>query len=252
MIIFNIEAYMMKTLLLVKNTAFAVAFLLIAGYARAQSQFKVGYVKDSATQQPLGNVLVSNENNHKLTHTDDKGFFRIEAYNTHILFFDKDAYHFDTLRYGTMTADTVTVFLVRLPNVLAGVTVTARGLTKYQQDSTKRRLDFESVAGPKMSTFDKSNTGPGVAVNLDPLLKKKGRDKKKAYSTFDEIEQTNYVAYRFSRDMVAGYTGLRGDQLSDFIEKYRPTYKWLREHTGDDDVFYYVNDKLKEYTAGKK
>lgn len=243
---------MMKTLTLVKSIACAAAFLLMAGYAGAQSQFKVGYVKDSATQQPLANVLVSNENTHKLTHTDDKGFFRIEAYNTHILFFDKDAYHFDTLRYGTMTSDTVTVFLARLPNVLAGVTVTARGLTKYQQDSTKRRLDFESVAGPKTSTIDKSNTGPGIAVNLDPLLKKKGRDKRRAYSTFDEIEQTNYVDYRFSRDLVAGYTGLRGDALSDFIEKYRPTYKWLREHTGDDDVFYYVNEKLKEYTAGKK
>jgi len=227
--------------------------LFITGSAAAQNQFKVGYIKDSSTEQPLADVLVTNQNNRKIVHTNDKGFFRIEAYTGQILFFDKDNYHFDTLRYGAMTtSDTITIFLARLPNVLAGVTVTARGLTKYQQDSIKRRLDFESVAGPKGQTVSRANSGAGIAINLDPLLKKKDRDRRKAYDTYDEIEKTNYVSYRFSRDLVGGFTGLKGDELSDFIEKYRPSYEWLRDHTGDDEVFYYVNEKLKDYTKHKK
>lgn len=227
--------------------------LFITGGAIAQTQFKVGFIKDSSTEQPLAGVLVTNQNNRKIVHTDDKGFFRIEAYNGQILFFDKENYHFDTLRYSTMvTSDTVTILLARLANVLAGVTVTARGLTKYQQDSIKRRIDFESVAGPKGQTISKANSGAGVGINLDPLLKKSDRSKRKAYNTFDEIEKTNYVDYRFSRDLVGGFTGLKGDELSDFIEKYRPGYDWLRAHTGDDEVFFYVNEKLKDYSAHKK
>ncbi|HWB26954.1 MAG TPA: hypothetical protein VG738_15830 [Chitinophagaceae bacterium] len=242
---------MKKTLPLVKIfTALFVSCMTLK--ASAQKQFKVGFVKDSATDQPLTNVLVTNESNHRLTHTDNKGFFRIEAYDQQILFFDKENYHFDTLRYNMMTSDTVTILLVQLPNVLAGVTVTARGLTKYQQDSIKRRIDFESAAGPKPTTVSKANSGAGVGINLDPLLKKSERSKRKAYETFDMIEKTNYVDYRFSRDLIAGYTGLRGDELSDFIEKYRPTYEWLRDHTGGDEVFFYVNEKLKDYEKHKR
>jgi hypothetical protein len=91
-----------------------------------------------------------------------------------------------------------------------------------------------------------------VGINLDPILKKSDRSKRKAYTTFDEIERTNYIEYRFSRDLIAGYTGLSGDALSDFIEKYRPTYEWLRDHTGDDEVFYYVNEKLKDYEKSRR
>lgn len=242
-----------------KLLPFTRALLAIAGVvclscsAQAQAKFKVGYVKDSATGDALAGVLITNQDNHQLVHTNDKGFFRIEAKTHDILFFDKENYHFDTLRFTPMTTtDTVVIMLARLPNVLAGVTVTARGLTKYQQDSIKRRMDFESVAGPKPKAVSQSNSGAGVGINLDPLLKKSDKSKKRAYKTYDEIERTNYVDYRFSRDIVAGYTGLKGDALSDFIEKYRPSYDWLRKHTTDDDVFYYVNEKLKEYSSGKK
>ena len=242
----------MKTLPLFKSTISILTALLIACTAPAQRQAKVGFIKDSATQRPLANVLVTNESSHELTHTDEKGLFHINARDKDIVFFDAQDYRFDTLRYGFMITDTVTIFLVHLPNVLAGVTVTARGLTKYQQDSVKRRIDFESVAGHKTNTVSQSNSGAGVGINLDPLLKKSDKSKRKAYKTFDEIEKTNYIEFRFSRDLVAGYTGLRDDSLTKFIEKYRPTYQWMRDHPTDDDMFYYINDKLKEFTGVKQ
>jgi len=243
---------MRRILPLTKAILSIAVLLLAAGHAFAQKQVRVGYIKDSSTQRPIINVLVTNEYNHKLTHTDSAGFFRIEAGEKDILFFDAADYHFDTLRYGTMTPDTVTIYLARLPNVLMGVTVTARGYTRYQQDSIKRKLDFEKDAGQKMKTVAKSNSGAGVGINLDALLKRSEKNRKKAYKTFNEIEKTNYVDARFSRDLVAGYTGLRGDSLSTFIEKNRPSYEWLRQHTTDDDVFYYINDRLKTYMRIKQ
>lgn len=219
----------------------------------AQKRVLRGFIKDSSTHQPLTNVVVSDAFANILTHTDEKGYFNVKLKDGQTVFFDAPNYHFDTLRLATMTPDTVTVYLVQLPNVLAAVTVTTKGYTKYQKDSIKRRQDFVDAAGSKMSGVNSHNSGGGfgVTVNLDRIFTKKERDRKNAYSQFEDIEETNYVDYRFPRDLVAGYTGLKGDELGDFILKYRPTYKWLRSHPTDEDVFYYINEKLKEFVRKK-
>jgi hypothetical protein len=51
---------------------------------------------------------------------------------------------------------------------------------------------------------------------------------------------------------VGTYTGLKGDSLNTFINKYSPDYDWLRKHTSDEDVFYYINDKLKDFYKRKE
>lgn len=219
----------------------------------AQKRVLKGFIKDSSTRQPLTNVVVSDVFANILTHTDEKGYFNVKLKDGQTVFFDAPNYHFDTLRLATMTPDTVTVFLAQLPNVLTAVTVTTKGYTKYQKDSIKRRQDFVDGAGPKMNGVNNVNSGSGfgVTVNLDKIFTKKERTRKNAYSQFEDIEETNYVDYRFSRDLVTGYTGLKGDDLGDFILKYRPTYKWLRNHPTDEDVFYYINEKLKEFVRKK-
>ena len=229
-----------------------VCFLLIAGTATAQKRAVKGFIKDSATQQPLTNVLVSDAFANILTRTNDKGYFTLKLKEGQTIFFDAPAYHYDTLHLATMTPDTVTVYLAHLPNELAAVTVTTKGLNKYQLDSIKRRQAFVDDAGPKTPAVAKSNSGAGIALNLDPLFKKKERDRKSAYEQFEEVENTSYIDYRFPRALVSSYTGLTGDDLSDFIEKYRPTYKWLRAHTTDEDVFFYINDKMKGFIKKKK
>lgn len=219
----------------------------------AQKRVLKGYIKDSSTHQPLTNVVVSDAFANILTHTDEKGYFNVKLKDGQTVFFDAPNYHFDTIRLATMTPDTVTVFLVQLPNVLAAVTVTTKGYTKYQKDSIKRRQDFVDAAGPKMSVVSNVNSGSGfgIAFNLDRLISKKERNRKNAYSRFDDIEESNYVDFRFPRDLVAAYTGLKSDDLGDFVLKYRPTYKWLRNHPTDEDVFYYINEKLKEFVRKK-
>jgi len=229
-----------------------VVLLLVAAAAAAQKRSLKGFIKDSATQQPMSNVLVSDAFANELARTDAKGYFKVSIREGQTVFIDAPAYHFDTIHVATMTPDTVTVYLAHLPNELAAVTVTTKGVSKYQQDSVKRRQAFVDDAGPKTPTVGKSNSGAGIAINLDPLFRKKERDRKSAYKQFDEIEETNYIDYRFPRDLISSYTGLKGDDLSDFIEKYRPAYKWLRAHTTEDDVFYYVNDKLKEFMKKRR
>ena len=35
------------------------------------------------------------------------------------------------------------------------------------------------------------------------------------------------------------------------MNRYTPTYEWLRQHTTNDEVLFYINDKLKLFKASK-
>jgi hypothetical protein len=56
-----------------------------------------------------------------------------------------------------------------------------------------------------------------------------------------------YVNYRFSPNLVAYYTSFKGEKLRRYMELYTPTYEWLRKNPSNEDVLYYVNEKLKAF-----
>lgn len=158
----------------------------------------------------------------------------------------------DTVRYSFIFQDTVIIYLSPAGNILPEVTVTTR-YTKYQLDSIERKADFEAALGNKVRTLSSSHeSGFGLTFNLDPLFKKKYRDLKKKEQLFADTEKRSYVDYRFSPHLVAYYTGFKGDSLRHFMNLYTPAYQWLRSHTSNEDLLYYVNDRLKIYNASRK
>ena len=92
--------------------------------------------------------------------------------------------------------------------------------------------------------------GAGIGINLDAFARKRTKDRNAAYSTFNYLEKQAYIDYRFSPQKISQISGLKGDSLIGFMRKYTPTYDWLRQHPADDEILYYVNDKLK--TDGAK
>ena len=232
-------------------------FILLLGIACTQAvqaqkikrQLK-GFVRDSITGIPITNTIISNETTHKMTTPDGKGFFSITALPGDVIFINAFNYSFDTLIAGNRTPDTLQIDLTRIPEYLPGVTVTTtQGYSRYQLDSLRRRETFvKDVGGPKMKTASKAdNMGAGVAINLDKFLSKRTKDRTKAYNTFDKLETNAYIDYRFSPQTVAQYTGLHGDSLAAFMQRYTPGYDWLRTHPTNEDVVYYINEKLKEF-----
>ncbi len=132
-----------------------------------------------------------------------------------------------------------------LAHVLPGVTVTAIGYTKYQSDSIHRLQQFLSdIGAPKQPAASTANSGAGLGINLD-FLTKKEKNKRKAYKLYNEHEKDAYLNYRFSPETVSEYTGLKDDTLKHFMQLYTPDYDWLRQHTENEDIFYYLNDKLR-------
>lgn len=215
-----------------------------------------GYVRDSITGIPISNAIVSNETTHKTVTPDQKGFFSITVAPNDVLFIDAFNYNYDTLIASNLLPDTMRINLVREPEYLPGVTVTTntKGYSKYQIDSIRRREEFAQAMGaPKMQTVGKAdNMSAGVGINLDKFLSKKDKNRTKAYNTFGFLEKQAYIDYRFSPQLVAQYTGLKGDSLVIFLQKYTPTYDWLRTHPAQEDVFYYINDNLKTFANKPK
>lgn len=230
-----------------KAVKLLLAFVLLCLTCQSNAQNLYGYLVDSATKLPVANATVSNKTRNKTAITGDNGFFQLNVSDFDLIFFTALGYRLKTFYYDIANKDTLRVFLSPLPKDLPGVTVRTTGYNQYQLDSIKRKREFVQDAGPKMKAIAPANSGAGIGLNLDALFKKKERRRREAYGDFDDNEKQEYVTYRFAMTFVQEYTGLKNDSLLDFMYKYTPTYKWLRKHQADEDVIYYINDKLKEF-----
>jgi hypothetical protein len=228
---------------------FIVLFVSVSGHA--QVKLVNGFLRDSVTLFPISSGIITNSTTKKTVKTDDKGFFRIEASPNDFIYASAKSYHFDTLKYSLMFTDTVTIFLSFAGNVLPVVTVKGQ-YSKYQLDSIERRKEFEESRGTVLKTLGTDHpSGFGLTFNLDKVFKKKYRSQTSNEKVFTTLEKTAYIDYRFSPNLVAYYTGLKGEKLKDFINYCSPSFEWLRAHPANEDVLYYINDKLKEYKVRK-
>lgn len=232
----------------------AVSFLTaFASYSQNNLIIK-GTVKDSITHQPVSFASVTNMNSHQTVLSDKNGHFKISVSINHLLSVASVGYNFDTLlmnEKNTQT-DTFRIFLSPLTRSLADVTVYGKiKFSAYQLDSIKRRKDFfETMSDHTLPVFSNANSGAGVGLNLDHFYNREKR-KRKVISLFDLMEQEQYINYRFTPQLIAKYTSLPNDSLEIFMQQYRPTYNWLRKHVEEDDMIYYINDKLKLFFKRK-
>lgn len=228
-----------------------LAFLLITIGASAQrTKERFGYLLDSATREPIALASVTNLNTGMTVMTGANGRFKITIAENHVLSFAAVGYYFDTIHYNKdyLLRDTILLYLAPLAHNLGNVTVTGRtgSMTRYQLDSIERREEFlRAVVSYKIPTFSKANSGAGIGLNLDRFSKHE-KTKRRAFDFFEANELQAYINYRFSPEIVAKYTHLKGDELRDFMQQYRPTASWLRKNPAEADLMYYINDKLKE------
>jgi hypothetical protein len=228
-----------------------LAGFFLGGQLLAQEKMLHGYLKDSITRNPIAAGSISNRNTRVIVETDKNGFFSITVRPGDLLFFTAQGYKQDTLRYFYNIADTIHIELQPDLQDSLNVTVTTHNYSKYQQDSARRRAAFMEDAGPKTKSFSKGNSGAGIGLNLDALFKKKDRQVRVNLKRFEEREKELYVDSRFSPEMVGYYTRLKNDSLVIFMRDYRPDYEWLRNNPSQDEMLFYLNDKIKEFHARK-
>jgi hypothetical protein len=224
-------------------------FFCIAAQAQKNNGTVFGYLRDSVTHEPIILASVTNLNTGKTVMTGNTGRFKIELSENQVLSFAAVGYHFDTIQYTNthLLKDTLALILSPLTYSLGNVTVTSRGISRYQADSIERRKDFlRGVVDYKIPAVAQANSGAGIALNIDRFSRRE-RDKRKAWAFFDANEREAYINYRFPAALVTSFSGLKDDALQQFMQQYRPSAEWLRKHVTEEDIKYYINEKLKVY-----
>lgn len=228
-----------------------IILIFISQKVNGQAGVMKGFLLDSITHFPISNGTVVNATSKKSTQSNEKGFFQLQAAPNDFIYAYAKSYLHDTLVYSFIFNDTITLHLPPSGNILPNVTVRTK-YNKYQLDSIERRTAFEQNRGNTMKTLSTSHpSGFGLTFNLDKVFQKKYKNQKKGEKMLGNSEKMAYIDFRFSPHIVAYYTGLKGDALKKFIREYTPDYAWLRQRPTNEDVLYYINDKLKSYKAGK-
>ena len=218
----------------------------------AEAQWLQGYLKDSVTHFTVSGATITNTSRNERVTSDEKGFFRIAVTSNDLLYIFAPSYKADTLRFSPLFADTVDFFLSPTGDLLPNVTVQSK-YNRYQLDSIDRKVQFEENRGTRVPVVSAPQSGAfGVGINLDRVFKKKEKEKKGFEKAYTAYEKEAYVAYRFSPHLVAVYTRLKGDDLRTFLNRYTPSYEWLRAHTANDEIIFYINDKLKLFKAAQE
>ncbi len=232
-----------------KHSHSLLILLLLATLSSFGQKKKVwGYIRDSISKEPIELASIMNLNKGTNSMSSTSGKFSIDITGNNLLAIASVNHYFDTLTLTNelLQQDTLFVYLKPIARNLQGVTVTAIA-NRYMFDSTERRRIFlQDVGANKLPTFSTANSGAGLGISIDRFSKRE-KQKRKAFDLFDEMEKEQYINYRFPAQLVSRYTTLRGDSLINFMQAQRPDYKWLRKHTKEEDLEYYINEQLKIY-----
>ncbi|HCL06867.1 MAG TPA: hypothetical protein DHW64_13330 [Chitinophagaceae bacterium] len=229
----------------------ALGFVFMADAQKRKLVY--GYLKDSVTNAPIVLASVRNINTSTTVMTNNTGRFAIEVAENQILSFAAVGYFFDTLQYNnTYTLqDTLHPLLVPLARDLGNVTVTTRGMSRYQLDSMERRKDFlQDIVNYTIPTVSQANSGAGIALNLDRFSRHE-KNKRRAMQFYETNEKEAYINYRFNTSLVQSLTGFKDEKLHLFIQRHRPSHEWLRKHVTEEDIHYYINEQLKLFSKQK-
>ena len=221
-----------------------ILFVLLSFSLQLPAQVWINrHLKDRFSQQSIANGEIRSTLTKAIT--DSNGFFRIQVKEGDIISAKKFGYRFDTVHFSFQTIDSsLIIYMDPLGRVLKTVTVSTT-YSAYQVDSMRRRMAFDEARSKTTLISTDAHPGFGLVLNLDRLTKTKDKLVKKQRQLFEKTEQWAYIRYRFPDSLVQSYTGLTGDSLHLFMNRYTPSYEWLRAHPTKLELVYYINDKMK-------
>jgi hypothetical protein len=220
---------------------YAILQLMISGVF-GQGQIS-GTIKGNS--EILFAATIRNITQHKVNTSDLGGNYKIAAETGDSLIFSHLGYVSDTVLVNSMMfGDRLPIELRIKISYLQSVDVDE--MAKYRMDSLSRREDYDYIFKGKNDKplWDNKLSGDGRGVNFSPIghwsaEEKQKRRLKKRLETDDEEE---FIYYKFSR-RVPRLTGLKGDSLIRFINKYKPSYAYCLQ-ANSLDILVYINDKL--------
>jgi hypothetical protein len=192
-------------------------------------------------KRPLSGVNIENIYTSLVVQSGEQGAFIIAATSEQLLEFKKTGYK--TTRVRIPKGYVPSYFRIILKKGINDINQGAiAGKYDYRKDSLryyelyKHVLDF-----PKMSAVQ-------VMAHPFTAMSRVNQQKWRFQDRYIEFEEQKYVDRTFNATLIAKTTGLRGDSLTAYIRRFRPSYEQLRMM--NDYTFYlYIKNTVKTYRS---
>ncbi len=210
--------------------------ILFACLLRTSAQVRVtGRVFDVSKYNPLEAVSVLSSSGYG-TATDSMGRYSIVVPETDSIWFSY--LNKPTPKYAVRDIRNIHNFEISLhvsTTELKEVKITP---PDYRLDSIRNRLDYSKAFNFRKPGIGSSiNLGPsgGVGLDIDEFIRMFQFRRNKRMNAFrDRLlqeEEQRYIDHRFNRALIIRLTGLRGEELNTFIERYRPDIEFVASST---------------------
>lgn len=265
---------------MLKKLLYSCLFFILATTA-VKAQIKIAgrvYLGDSINHKPKAGVLVKTSAGAK-AFSNDSGYYTINMKQTDTLEFYYKGNLISEYPFTYLTSfsrfdiyiDNNTGFAGGIHN-LGTVHVKATD----NKDSLATREKYAGVFNPKkrkismgdnkwkesttvmgekvpINTMDKKASLLEIGSVTDALSFKKKRQARVNQKFAVDNEHNNYIQRRFTRSLIAKYTGMQDDDsLNYFIAYYAPSYEKLR-NMGEMELGQYIIDNMKRFRSeGKK
>mgnify|MGYP003575160405 CR=1 FL=1 len=239
------------------------AFLLSCQQLSAQNLN--GFVKDAATRLPIQNAQVITGKAIELTNQEGKFILRKVSVGEKVAIRILGYQTLELTISNQMLNDSARIYLQQSVFNLKEVAIQTK--RNHKNDSLRLRKEYAAVFAYKSPDFTDmfikvdpsyrspfANSNPNSTASLIKfnalsalgLFGKKNKTTSKFKSILVKEEEFKYVDNLFSKEKIKELTGLEGDELAKFMNKYRPSISQIKEMTGYE-LIQYIKKSFVEY-----
>ncbi|HVV56289.1 MAG TPA: carboxypeptidase-like regulatory domain-containing protein [Mucilaginibacter sp.] len=227
--------------------------ILLFTFSLVKAQVIAGKILDDSTAQPVIATVITASGYHTSTNSD--GEFTIHTSGIGGDTVRISAVGYRAYMYLVRVSDPgyLIIRIKQAPISLKDVVIKAA--RNHIKDSIELRKEYSNIFNYQPTKIKDVFSPPPsdvpfafVSVNLLKVLSVLTRNNDPKYRLKKELlmdEQGSYIATRFNRGLVTETTGLKGDSLNKFMEKYYPAFDWVKK-SSDYDIIMYIKTKATE------
>ncbi len=213
-----------------KRILYLLTIALFASNALHAQIYVRGNVVDASSGAKLSDVFVRDVTNKQITITDKSGRFEIKSETGHTLIFSSPSYVPDTLYIIDLTQK--------------HIELKTKTISLREVNITAQRLAFDPHK-EYPDVYEKSKVYP---LSPSTWFGKEARDARRLKRYFVREEQERKVDQVFNRVYVGSIVPLKGQELEDFMQLYRPSYAFVTSNNSES-LAAYINDSYKKWQA---
>ena len=213
-----------------KRILYLLTFALLISNAVNAQIYVRGNVVDASSGAKLSDVFVRDVTNKQIALTDKSGKFEIKSETGHTLIFSSPNYVPDTLYVVDLTQK--------------HIELRTKTISLREVNITAQRLAFDPHK-EYPDVYEKSKVYP---LSPSTWFGKEARDARRLKRYFAREEQERKVDQVFNRVYVGSIVPLKGQELEDFMQLYRPSYAFITSNNSES-LAVYINDSYKKWQA---